>query len=43
MHLLVSRWRSGHAQVLGRLAGVVMLAIAIFGIRVDVLPNFGRL
>jgi cytochrome c-type biogenesis protein len=39
----ITRWLSGNAQVLGRLAGAAMLAIAIFGIWVDVLPNFGNL
>ncbi|MBA3416579.1 MAG: hypothetical protein H0U10_15265, partial [Chloroflexia bacterium] len=35
----ITRWLSGNSLVLGRLAGVVMLGIAAFGIWVDVLPN----
>jgi hypothetical protein len=43
MQRSITRWLAGSAQALGRLAGVAMLAIAIFGIWVDVLPNFGGL
>ena len=35
----ITRWLTGNAQVLGRLAGALLLAIAAFGIWVDVLPN----
>jgi cytochrome c-type biogenesis protein len=35
----ITRWLAGNAQVLGRLAGALLLAIAAFGICVDVLPN----
>ncbi len=35
----LTRWLAGNAQVLGRLAGALLLAIAAFGIWVDVLPN----
>jgi cytochrome c-type biogenesis protein len=37
----VTRWLAGNFQALVRLAGAVMLAIAFFGIWVDVLPNLG--
>ncbi len=37
----VTRWLAGNSQALGRLSGVLMLAIAAFGIWVDVLPNLG--
>lgn len=36
---VITRWLAGNSQALGRLAGVLMLAIAAFGIWVDVLPN----
>jgi cytochrome c-type biogenesis protein len=35
----ITRWLAGNAQALGRLAGALLLAIAAFGIWVDVLPN----
>lgn len=35
----ITRWLAGNAHVLGRLAGALLLAIAAFGIWVDVLPN----
>ncbi|MBA3414211.1 MAG: hypothetical protein H0U10_03180 [Chloroflexia bacterium] len=35
----LTRWLAGNAQALGRLAGALLLAIAAFGIWVDVLPN----
>ncbi len=35
----MTRWLAGNAQALGRLAGALLLAIAAFGIWVDVLPN----
>lgn len=35
----ITRWLAGNAQALGRLAGVLLLVIAAFGIWVDVLPN----
>ena len=35
----LTRWLAGNSQALGRLAGVLMLAIAAFGLWVDVLPN----
>ena len=38
----VTRWLAGNSRVLGRVAGALMLAIAAFGIWVDVLPNLGR-
>lgn len=34
-----TRWLAGNARVLSRLAGALLLAIAAFGIWVDVLPN----
>ncbi len=37
----ITRWLAGNSQVLGRLAGAVLLAIAAFGFWVDVLPNLG--
>lgn len=38
----ITRWLAGTSQILGRLAGVVMLVIAGFGLWVDVLPNLRR-
>jgi cytochrome c-type biogenesis protein len=35
----ITRWLAGNAQALGRLAGALLLAIAAFGIWVDVLSN----
>ena len=35
----ITRWLAGNSQALGRAAGAVMLAIAVFGLWVDVLPN----
>ncbi|MBA2595033.1 MAG: hypothetical protein H0V00_00215 [Chloroflexia bacterium] len=35
----ITRWLAGNAQELGRFAGALLLAIAAFGIWVDVLPN----
>jgi hypothetical protein len=35
----ITRWLAGNAQALGRLAGALLLAIAAFGIWVDILPN----
>jgi cytochrome c-type biogenesis protein len=35
----VVRWLTGNAQLLGRLSGALLLAIAAFGIWVDILPN----
>ena len=35
----VTRWLAGNSSALGRLAGVLMLAIAAVGIWIDVLPN----
>jgi cytochrome c-type biogenesis protein len=35
----ITRWLAGNAQAVGRLAGALLLAIAAFGIWVDVLPN----
>jgi cytochrome c-type biogenesis protein len=35
----MTRWLAGNAQALGRLAGALLLAIAAFGIWVEVLPN----
>lgn len=34
-------WLTGNAPALGRLAGALLVAIAVFGIWVDVLPNLG--
>jgi cytochrome c-type biogenesis protein len=34
-----TRWLAGNTQALGRLAGVLLLVIAAFGIWVDVMPN----
>lgn len=38
----ITRWLAGNSLVLGRLAGVLLLAIAAFGIWIDVLPNLRR-
>ncbi len=38
----ITRWLTGNTQVLGRLAGVLMLTIAAVGIWVDVLPGLVR-
>lgn len=35
----ITHWLAGNAQALGRLAGALLLAVAAFGIWVDVLPN----
>ena len=35
----ITRWLAGNAPALGRLAGALLLAIAAFGIWVDILPN----
>jgi cytochrome c-type biogenesis protein len=35
----VTRWLAGNAEALGRLAGALMLVIAVFGIWTEVLPN----
>ncbi|MDQ3226564.1 MAG: hypothetical protein M3Q50_08045, partial [Chloroflexota bacterium] len=35
----ITRWLAGSAQALGRVAGALLIAIAVFGIWVDVLPN----
>ena len=35
----ITRWLAGNAQLMGRVAGILLLAIAAFGIWVDVLPN----
>ena len=35
----ITRWLAGNAQAFGRLAGVLLLTIAAFGIWVDVLPH----
>jgi cytochrome c-type biogenesis protein len=35
----ITRWLAGNAQALGRLAGALLLAIAAFGIWVDIVPN----
>ena len=35
----ITRWLAGNAQGLGRLAGALLLAIAAFGIWVDIVPN----
>lgn len=34
-----TRWLAGHHRLVGRLAGLVMLAIGLFGVWVDILPN----
>ncbi len=36
---VVTRWLAGNTAVLGRLAGVLMLAIAAFGVWTELLPN----
>jgi len=38
----ITRWLTGNTRVLGRLAGALLLAIAAFGIWVDILPNVPR-
>lgn len=38
---IVTRWLAGNSRALGRLAGALMIAIAAFGLWVDVLPNLG--
>jgi cytochrome c-type biogenesis protein len=35
----ITRWLAGNSQALGRLSGALLVAIAIFGIWVDLLPN----
>lgn len=35
----MTRWLAGNAHLLGRVSGVLLIAIAFFGIWVDVLPN----
>ncbi len=35
----ITRWLAGNAQLLGRASGVLLIAIALFGFWVDVLPN----
>ncbi|MGH2618431.1 MAG: cytochrome c biogenesis protein CcdA, partial [Thermomicrobiales bacterium] len=35
----ITRWLAGNSQALGRFSGALLLAIAAFGIWVDVLPN----
>jgi cytochrome c-type biogenesis protein len=35
----VTRWLAGNTEALGRLAGALMLVIAVFGIWTEVLPN----
>lgn len=37
-----TRWLAGNTLVLSRIAGVLMLAIAAFGLWVDVVPNLNR-
>jgi hypothetical protein len=36
----VTRWLAGNTLMLGRLAGILMLAIAAFGLWIELLPNF---
>ena len=38
----ISRWLTGNERALARLAGALLLAIAVLGIWVDVLPNVPR-
>ena len=38
----ITRWLVGSSRALGRLTGALMLAIAAFGLWVDVLPNLAR-
>ena len=38
----ITHWLAGNAQALDRLAGALLLAIAAFGIWVDILPNVPR-
>ncbi len=35
----MTRWLAGNSRVLGRVAGVLMIAIALFGIWADIVPN----
>lgn len=35
----VTRWLAGNSSLIGRLAGALLIAIAAFGLWVDVLPN----
>lgn len=35
----LTRWLAGNAQLLGRISGVLLIGIALFGFWVDVLPN----
>ena len=35
----ITRWLAGNSQALGRLSGALLIAIAAFGIWVDLLPN----
>lgn len=35
-----TRWLAAHAPTLGRLAGLLLIVIAIYGVWVDVLPNW---
>jgi cytochrome c-type biogenesis protein len=38
----ITRWLAGSSRVLGRLSGALLLAIAAFGIWVDLMPNLRR-
>ncbi|MFN8662882.1 MAG: cytochrome c biogenesis protein CcdA, partial [Thermomicrobiales bacterium] len=35
----ITRWLAGNSQLLGRAAGAVLIAIALFGVWTDLLPN----
>ena len=35
----ITRWLAGNAQTLGRLSGALLVAIAAYGVWVDILPN----
>ena len=35
----VTRWLAGHSLLIGRVAGALLIAIAAFGLWVDILPN----
>jgi cytochrome c-type biogenesis protein len=37
----ITRWLASNSRALGRMAGLLLIAIAVFGIWVDLLPNLG--
>jgi cytochrome c-type biogenesis protein len=35
----MTRWLAGNSQALGRISGLLLIAIAVFGLWIDVIPN----